>query len=88
MLRSSLCDYGNAYVFPKGTITVENNAVQAAAANNTNKKVIFNHYDPFLNFMRRINNGQVDDAHDTDVVMPMYNLIKFSDNYLKISRIL
>ena len=30
-------------------------------------------------------NTQVDDAHDIDVVMSMYNLIEYSDNYLKTS---
>ena len=34
------------------------------------------------------NNAQVDDAHDIDVVIPMYNLIEYSDNYLKTSEIL
>ena len=38
MLRSSLCDYGDAYVLVKGNITVNNTAAAAAGAN---KKVIF-----------------------------------------------
>ena len=42
MLRSSLCDYSDAYILVKGNITVNNTAAAgAAAANNTNKKVIF-----------------------------------------------
>ena len=41
MLKSSLCDYSDAYILVKGTITVSNTAAQGAAANNTNKKVIF-----------------------------------------------
>ena len=56
---------------------------KAAAPNNTHKKVIFKNYVPFTNCISRINNTQVDDAHDIDVVMPMYNLIKYSDNYTK-----
>ena len=35
MLRSSFCDYGDAYIVVKGNISVNNTA--AAAANNTNK---------------------------------------------------
>ena len=31
---------------------------------------------------------QVDDGHDIDVVMPMYNVIEYSDNYSKTSGIL
>ena len=38
MLRSSLCDYSDAYVLVKGNITVNNTAGAGAAANNTNKK--------------------------------------------------
>ena len=45
MLKSSLCDYSDAYILVKGTITVNNNA----AANNTNKKVIFKSCAPFTN---------------------------------------
>ena len=37
MLRSNLCDYGDAYILVKGNITVKNTA-EGAAANNTNKK--------------------------------------------------
>ena len=43
MLKSSLCDYGDSYILVKGTITVNNIAAADAAANNTNKKVIFKH---------------------------------------------
>ena len=32
--------------------------------------------------MSEVNNTQVDDVHDIDVVMPMYNLIEYSDIYL------
>ena len=38
MLRSSLCDYSDAYILAKGNITVNNTAADGAAANNTNKK--------------------------------------------------
>ena len=38
MLKSSLCDYSDAYVHVKGTITVDNTAAAPADANNTNKK--------------------------------------------------
>ena len=38
MLRSSLCDYSDAYVLVKGNITVNDTAAAGAAANNTNKK--------------------------------------------------
>ena len=78
MLRSRLCDYSNAYILVKGTITVENTGT-AAAPNNTDKKVIFQNCAPFTSYISRINNTQIDDAQYIDVVMSMYNLIEYSD---------
>ena len=40
MLRSSLCDYSDAYILVEGTITVPNTAAAEAAVNNTNKRKI------------------------------------------------
>ena len=88
MLRSRLCDCSDAYIIVKGTITIANTADEGAANNITSKKVIFKNCAPFTNCISRINNTQVDDAHDIDVVMPMYNLVEYSDNYSKISEIL
>ena len=83
MLKSSLCDYSDAYIFVKGTITVNNTAAAGASANNTNRKVIFKNCAPFTNCISEINNTQIDNAKDIDIVMPMYNLIEYSDNYAK-----
>ena len=47
MLKSSLCDYSDAYIHVRGTITVNNTAAEGAAANNNNKKVIFKNCAPF-----------------------------------------
>ena len=86
MLKSSLCHYSDAYILVKGTITVNNTAAVDANANNTNKKVIFKNCGPFTNCISEIDNTQVDNAKDIDIVMPMYNLIEYSDDYLKTSR--
>ena len=83
MLKSSLCDYSDAYILVKGTISVNNTAAAGANANNTNKKVIFKNCAPFTNCISEINNTQIDNAKDIDIVMPMYNLIEYSDNYAK-----
>ena len=85
MLRPSLCDYGDAYILVKGNITVNNTAVADAGANNTNKKVIYKNCAPFTNCISKINNTQIDNAEYIDIVMPMYNLIEYSDNYSKTS---
>ena len=83
MLKSSSCDYSDAYILFKGTITVNNTAAAGADANNTNKKVIFKNCAPFTNCISKTNNTQVDNAKD--LVVPMYNLIEYSDNYSKTS---
>ena len=41
MIRSSLCDYSDANILVKGTITIPNTATAGAAVNNTNKEVTF-----------------------------------------------
>ena len=86
MLKSSLCDYSDAYILVKGTIGVNNAAAQGAIANNTSKKVIFKNCAPFTNCISEINNTQIDNAKDIDIVMPMYNLIEYSDNFAKTTR--
>ena len=85
MLRSSLCDYSDAYILVKGNITVNNTAGAGADANNTNKKVIFKNCTPFTSCISKINNTQIDNVEYIDIVMPMYNLIEYSDSYLKTS---
>ena len=85
MLRSSLCDYSDAYILAKGNITVNNTADDGAAANNTHKKVIFKNCGPFTNCTSKINNTQIDNPDYIDMVMPVYNLIENSGNYSKTS---
>ena len=62
MLKSSLCDYRDAYILVKGTITVNNTGAADADANNTNQKLIFKNCAPFTNCISEINNTQVDNA--------------------------
>ena len=75
-LRSSVCDYSDAYILVKENTTVNNTAA-------ANKKVIFKNCAPFTNFIIKINNTQIDNAEYIDIVMPMYNVIEHSDNYLE-----
>ena len=86
MLKSSLCDYSDAYIHVKGTITVNNTGAGDTDANNTNKKVIFKNCAPFTKCVSEINNTNVDDTKDIHIVMPMYNLTEYSNNYSKTSR--
>ena len=57
-------------IYTLGNITVNNTAAEGAAANNTNKKVIFKNCTPLTNCISEINNTQKDDAKYIDIVMP------------------
>ena len=87
MLRSNLCDYADAYILVKGTITITGagNDDAAKRLDERNKGVIFKNCAPFTKYISRINNTDIDNAKDIDIVMPMYNLIEYSDNYSKTS---
>ena len=87
MLKSSLCDYSDAYNLVKGKIEIAGAGADAAArqADERNKGVIFKNCAPFINCISKINNTEIGNAKDIDIVMPMYNLIEYSDNYAKTS---
>ena len=88
MLKSSLCDYSDVYILVNWTITVTNIVVADVDANNTNKKVTFKNCAPFTDCINEINNTQVDNVKDLDIMMSMYNVIEYIDNYAKTSGIL
>ena len=87
MLKSNLCDYADAYMLVKGTITINGAGDDAAArqADETDKGVTFKNCASFTKCINRINNTEIANAKDIDTVMPMYNLIEYSDNYSKTS---
>ena len=82
MLRSNLCDYADAYILVKGTITITGAGDDAAArrADERNKGVIFKNCAPFTKCISKINDTEIDSIQDIDIVTPMYNLIEYSDN--------
>ena len=87
MLKSSLFDYSDAYIFVRGKITITGAGDNAAArqADERDKGVAFKNCAPFTNCISEINNTQIDNCKDIDIVMSMYNLIEYSDNYAKTS---
>ena len=87
MLKSCLCDYTDAYTLVKGKITITGAGDDAAArqADERDKGVAFKNCAPLIGCISEINNTQIDNAKDIDIVMPMYNLIEYSDNYAKTS---
>ena len=87
MLRSNSFDYADAYILVKGTITITGIGNDAATrrADERDKGVTFKNCASFTKCINRINNTEIDNAKDIDIVMPMYNLIEYSDNYSKTS---
>ena len=81
MLRYDLCDYSDAYVWIKGTITVtnQNNNV------NFDRRLTLKNNAPFISCISKINGELVENAEDLDIVIPMYNLLEHSKNYEKTS---
>ena len=77
MLQSDLCDYSDAYVVVKRTITVigENNS------DRKNSSLAFENNAQFISCISKINNVLIDNAEDLHVVKPMNNLIEQSKNY-------
>ena len=85
-LKSSLCDYSDAYILAKETISVVITLAAGIAANNNGVEGIFKSSTPFTDCINEINNTQTDNTKDIDVVMPLYDLIQCNDNYSKTTR--
>ena len=79
MLRLDLCDYSDAYIVAKGTIDL------LAAASNENdkaqKNVIFKNSSPFRSCKTKTNSTFIENAVDLDIVMPVLNLLEYSQHY-------
>ena len=73
VLKPNLCDYAEAYILVDGTIR--------AAAPNASTRLALKNCAPFTKCNTEINDEHVDTAENLDIVMPMYNLIEYSDNY-------
>ena len=84
MLRSNLCDYSDAYILVKGTITVTAPGVINNPNNlrdKRNRPLILKNNAPFVSCITRINGELIEDANDLDIVMSMHNLLQYSKNY-------
>ena len=87
MLKSSLCGYSDAYILAKGKVTITGAGDDAAArqADEREKDVAFKNCAPFTNCISEINNTQIDNCKDIDIIIPLYNLLEYSNNYAKAS---
>ena len=77
----------DAYIIVKGAINITGAGADAPPTqlDERNKGVIFKNCTPFTKCINRINGTDIDNAQDIDIVMPMYNLIDYSNNYAKTS---
>ena len=73
VIKPNLCDYSDAYILVGGDKKVAN------VAANTN--VPFKNFAPFTRSVTHINDEHVETAGNLDIIMPMHNLIEYSDNY-------
>ena len=83
MLRSRLYDCSYVYILVSETITIT-----GIGADDATKRFderiqgeIFKNCVPFTDCISEINNAQIDNAKYIDVVIPMHNLIEYSNNY-------
>ena len=77
VLKTNFCDYADAYSLIDGTIRAE----AANAANSAATTLALQNCAPFTKCNLEVNDEHVDTAENLDIVMPMYNLIEYSDNY-------
>ena len=84
VLKPNLCDYAEAYVLVDGKIR----AIPGAAVGNPPAvpalnltRLALKNCAPFTKCNLEINDEHVDTAENLDIVMPMYNLIEYSDDY-------
>ena len=87
MLKSSLYDYGDAYIIVKGKLTITGAEYNAAArqVDERDRGLAFKSCTSFTNCISEINNTQIGNAKDIDIAMRLYSLIEYSDNYSKTS---
>ena len=74
VLKPNLCDYAEAYILVDGKI-------RGANAADDNTRLALKNCAPFTKCNLEINDEHVDTAENLDIVMPMYNLIEYSDYY-------
>ena len=73
VLKPNLCDYAEAYILVDGTIR--------GTGGDNNTRLALKNCAPFTKCNLEINDEHIDTAENLDIVMPMYNLTEYSDNY-------
>ena len=73
VIESNLCDHWGTYILATGNITATDGGI--------NDRVAFKTCAPFTKWITHISNEHVDNTNNLDIIMPMYNLIEYSDDY-------
>ena len=79
MSRSDLCDYKDAYIVVKGTIDLL--PTDANENDKAQKNFVIKNNAPFRSCISKINSTLIDNAEDLDIVMLIYNLLEYSQNF-------
>ena len=77
-MRSDLCNFSDVYIAVKGLLLLLIQIIQKR-----NISVAFKSNSPFINCISKINSVQIDNAEDSDVVMPIYNFLEYIKYYKK-----
>ena len=91
ILRNSICDYADSYIIVTANFKLisnfntgnANEILQGKRLRVRNKNISFKNIAPFLKCIDKINGVEIDNAEDLDIVMNMYNLIEYSNNFTK-----
>ena len=78
VIKSNLCDYSDAYIIVTGDIT--------ATGGDANTRIAFKNCAPFTKCITHTKYEYIDGAGNLDIIMRVYNLIEYSDNYSDTSR--
>ena len=81
MVRTDLCDYSDAYIVVKRTVTV----IGEENRERKNRDFVLKNNAPFISCISKINGVLIENVEDLDVAMPLYNLLKYRKSYSKTS---
>ena len=85
MLKLSLFDYSDRFIVANGTVTIDGARTDdnGEGLDGRNKRVIFKNCVPFTDCISEINNTQIVNPKGLNVVMSMFNLVEYRNDYLK-----
>ena len=81
LLKSSLYEYSDPYIVVKGAIAITSAALQIT--DEIDMQLTFKNWASFTNCISQINSTYVDNAEYLDIVILLYNLIGYNNNYAK-----